>query len=58
MTNLNSILKSRDITLSTKVRIIKLWFFQSSGTDVRAGPSRRLSVKKLIFSNCGIEEDS
>ena len=28
MTNLNSILKSRDITLSTKVCLVKLWFFQ------------------------------
>ena len=45
MTNLDSILKSRDITASTKVSIIKLWFFQLSGTDVRAGPSRRLVSK-------------
>ena len=28
MTNLDSILKSRDITLSIKVCIVKLWFFQ------------------------------
>ena len=28
MTNLNSVLKGRDITLSTKVRVVKLWFFQ------------------------------
>ena len=28
MTNLDSILKSRDITLSTKVRLVKLWFSQ------------------------------
>ena len=28
VTNLNSILKSRDITLSTEVRLVKLWFFQ------------------------------
>ena len=28
MTELDSILKSRDITLPTKVCIIKLWFFQ------------------------------
>ena len=28
MTNLDSILKSRDITLPTKVRLVKLWFFQ------------------------------
>ena len=28
MTNLDSMLKSRDITLPTKVRLVKLWFFQ------------------------------
>ena len=28
ITNLDSILKSRDITLLTKVRLVKLWFFQ------------------------------
>ena len=28
MTNLDSIFKSRDITLSTKVRLVKLWFFE------------------------------
>ena len=28
MTNLDNILKSRDITLPTKVHIVKLWFFQ------------------------------
>ena len=34
MTNLDSILKSRDITLPTKVH---LWFFQWSCMDVRVG---------------------
>ena len=38
MTNLDSILKSRAITLPTKVHIVKLWFFQLSCTDVRVGP--------------------
>jgi len=28
MTNLDSILKSKDMTLPTKVHIVKLWFFQ------------------------------
>ena len=28
MTNLDSILKSRDITLPTKIRVVKLWIFQ------------------------------
>ena len=35
LTNLDSILKSRDITLPTKS---KLWFFQESCVDVRVGP--------------------
>ena len=37
MTNLDNMLKSRDITLPTNVHQIKLWFFQSSGMDVRVG---------------------
>ena len=38
MTNLDSILKSRDITLSTKVCLIKAMVFQWSCMDVRVGP--------------------
>ena len=37
MANLDSILKSRDITLPTKVCLVKLWFFQYSCMDVRVG---------------------
>ena len=37
MTNLDSILKSRDITLLTKVCESKLWFFQKSRMNVRFG---------------------
>ena len=38
MTNLDSILKSRDITLPTKVRLVKaMFFFQWSCVDVRVG---------------------
>ena len=49
MTNLDSILKSRNIILPTKVHIIK---------DVRVGPSRMLGAKELMLSNCGVGEDS
>ena len=38
MTNLESILKSRDITLPTKVHLVKVWFFQGSYIDVRVRP--------------------
>ena len=37
MTNLDSILKSRDITLSTKVRLVKAMVFQWLYMDVRVG---------------------
>ena len=38
MTNLDSILKSRDITLQTKVHLVKAMVFQWSCMDVRVGP--------------------
>ena len=57
MTNLDSVLKSRDITLLTKVHIAKLQFFQWSCFNVRVGPSRRLSTEELMLSNCGAGED-
>ena len=37
MTNLDSILKSRDITLPTKDRLVKAWFFHWSCMGMRAG---------------------
>ena len=38
MTNLDSILKSRDITLPTKVCLIKAMIFPVVYMDVRVGP--------------------
>ena len=37
MIKLHRILKSRDITLPTKVHLSRLWFFQWSCMDVRVG---------------------
>ena len=37
MTNLDSIFKSRDITLPTKVQLVKTMFFQWSCMDARVG---------------------
>ena len=60
MTNLDSILKSRDITLPTKVRLVKarLWFFLWSCMDVRVGLRRRLSAEELMPLTCCVGEDS
>ena len=38
MTNLDGILKSRDITLLTKVHLVKAMVFPVVGTDARVGP--------------------
>ena len=38
MTNLDSILKSRDITLSTKFHLVKVMGFPVACMDVRVGP--------------------
>ena len=37
MANLDSIFKSRHITLPTKIHLVRLWFFQWSCMDVRVG---------------------
>ena len=58
MTNLDSIFKSRDITLPTKVRLVKAWFFQWSCMDVRVGLRRKLSAEELMLLNYGVGEDS
>ena len=57
MTNLDTILKSKDITLPTKVRLVKTMVFHSC-MDVRVGLERRLSTKELMLLNCDVGEDS
>ena len=58
MTNLDSIFKSRDITLTTKVCLVKALVFPVSCMDVRVGLSRKLSAIELMLLNCGVGEDS
>ena len=58
MTNLDSVLKSRDLILPTKAHIVKVWFFQKSCMDGRVGPQRRMSAKELTLLYCGAGEES
>ena len=58
MTNLDSIFKSRDITLPTKVRLVKAMVFLWPCMDVRVGLWRMLSTEELMLLNCGVGEDS
>ena len=57
-TNLDSIFKSRDITLPTKVHLVKAMVFPWSRMDVRVGLWRRLSAEQLMLLTCGVGEDS
>ena len=52
MTNLDSILKSRDISLSIKVHLVKAMVFPV----VMYGCERKLSAKKLMLLNCVVED--
>ena len=58
MTNLDSILQSRDITWPTKVHLIKAMVSLVVIYDVRVGIQRKLSTKELMLLNCGVGEDS
>ena len=58
MTNLDSIFKSRDITLPTKARLVKAMVFQWSCMDVKVGLWRKLSTEELMLLNCGVGKDS
>ena len=58
MTNLDSIFKSRDITLPTKVHLVKGMVFPVVIMDVRVGLYRKLSAEELMLLNCGVGEYS
>ena len=58
MTILDSILKSRDISLSTKVHLVKALVFPVVMYGCESWTIRKLSAKELMLLNCGVEEDS
>ena len=58
MTNLDSILKSRDITLSTKVSLVKAMFFPVVMCGCESWTIKKLSTEELMLLNCGVGKDS
>ena len=58
MTNLDSILKSRDTTLSTKVRLVKAMVFPVVMYGFESWSIKKLSTEQLMLLNCGAGEDS
>ena len=58
ITNLDSVLKSRDITLSTKVCLVKAMVFPVVIYGCESWTERKLSAEELMLLNCGVGEDS
>ena len=56
MTNLDNILKSRDITLPTKLCLVKVMVFSVVMYGCESW-TIKLSAEDLMFLNCGIGED-
>ena len=56
MTNLDSILKSRDITLPTKVRLVKAMVFPVVMYGCESWTIKKAEPKELMLLNCVLEK--
>ena len=58
MTNLDSLLKSRDITLLTNVHIVNVTVFPVVMYGCENWTIKKLSTEELMLLNCDVGEDS
>ena len=58
MTNLDSIFKNRDITLPTKVRLVKAMVFPVVMHGCESWTVKKAEHQKLMLLNHGVGEDS
>ena len=58
MINLDSMLKSTDITLPTKVHLVKAMVFPVVTYGHESWTIRKLSADELMLLNCGVTENS
>ena len=58
MTNLDSILKSRDMTLPTKVHLVKAMVFPVVMYGCESWTVKKAEYRKLMLLNGGVGEDS
>ena len=57
MTNLDSVLKSKDITLLTKFHIVKVMVFPGVMFRCESWTIKKAEWEELMLSNCGAGED-
>ena len=58
MTNLDSILKNRDITLPTKVHLVKVMVFPVVMYGCESWTIKKAVPEECMLLNCDVEEDS
>ena len=58
MTNLDSIFKSRDITLPTKVHLVKAMVFPVVMYGCESWTVKKTERRRIDALNCGLGEDS
>jgi len=58
MTNLDSILKSRDLTLSIKVHLVKVMVFPGVMYRCESWTIKKAEQQRMMLLNCGVGEDS
>ena len=58
ISNLDRILKSRDITLPTKVCLVKAMVFPVVMYGCESWTIKKLSTEELMLLNCGVGKDS
>ena len=58
MTNLDSIFKSRDINLSTKVHLVKAMFFPVVMYGCERWTIKKAERRRIVALNHGVGEDS
>ena len=56
--NLDSILKTRDITLSTKVRLVKAMVYPVVMYGCESWTIKKAECRRMMLLNCGVGEDS
>ena len=58
MTNLDSILKSKDITLPTKIHLVKVMVFPVVMYGCESWTVKKAECQRIEALNCGVEENS
>ena len=58
MTNLETILKSKHITLLTKVHLVKAMVFPVVMYECESWTRKKAKHRELMLLNCGVGEDS